>query len=255
MTNKVLLIGINYTGTNSELSGCINDVQNIQKYLEKHYSIDKIKVMTDHCKGRLYPNKRNIIRQLKWLAKDAKAGDNLYFHYSGHGGQTYDYDGSEEDGKDECIYPIDCKIITDDHLNNYLVDPLPAGVKLVCVIDACHSGTMLDLKYHYQPGQKQKLINTMLGKCHNKDYKDSKATVITISGCEDKSVSSDVYINRQSQGAMTYSLLICLKSDPKINYEDLINQMNLLLKRKRYSQKPQMCYGKRMNLRSVVELL
>ena len=265
MVNKVLLIGINYTGTSSQLSGCINDVKNMQKYLEEHYSIDEIKIMTDNCTDQLYPTRRNILKQLRWLSKDAQAGDNLFLHYSGHGGQTVDYDGSEEDGKDECIYPINGGKIIDDHLNRYLVNPLPDGVKLVCIIDACHSSTMLDLKYHYSGGQKRSLLNNMLGiwnkskrnikKACNKEYQESKATVITISGCEDHSVSSDAYINRQSQGAMTYSLLTCINANPKINYEDLINQMNILLKRKRYSQCPQLCYGKRMNLRSTVELL
>ena len=54
---------------------------------------------------------------------------------------------------------------------------------------------------------------------------------------------------------MTYSLLNCINANPSIGYSDLINQMNVLLKRKRFSQKPQLCYGNRMNLRSTVELL
>ena len=35
MSKKALLIGINYTGTNIELTGCINDITNISKVLEK----------------------------------------------------------------------------------------------------------------------------------------------------------------------------------------------------------------------------
>jgi hypothetical protein len=37
--------------------------------------------------------------------------------------------------------------IVDDELHNLLVRPLPAGVVLHCVIDACHSGTVMDLSY------------------------------------------------------------------------------------------------------------
>lgn len=264
MVNKVLLIGINYIGSKSELYGCINDVYNMKKYLEKYYVIDKMKIMTDNSNGKLYPTKKNIIRQLKWLSKGVQAGDNLFLHYSGHGGQTIDYDGSEEDGKDECIYPINGGKIVDDHLHRYLISALPAEVKLVCVIDACHSATMLDLKYHYD-GEKGRFLSNIgywygkgIGKVRglcNKGYKDSNATVITISGCEDSSVSSDATISWQRQGAMTYSLLTTLKSNPDIVYSDLINQMNILLKRKRFSQKPQLCYGKRMDLKSIVELL
>lgn len=34
--------------------------------------------------------------------------DNRYFfHFSGHGGRMKDYDGDEDDGYDETIYPVD----------------------------------------------------------------------------------------------------------------------------------------------------
>ena len=38
-------------------------------------------------------------------------------------------------------------MIVDDELNRLLVNPLAPGVRLHAVIDACHSGTALDLEY------------------------------------------------------------------------------------------------------------
>lgn len=38
---------------------------------------------------------------MQWLVKDAQPNDSLFFHYSGHGGQTKDLDGDEADGYDE----------------------------------------------------------------------------------------------------------------------------------------------------------
>ena len=35
----------------------------------------------------------------------------------------------------------------DDELNRLLVNPLAPGVRLHAIIDACHSGTALDLEY------------------------------------------------------------------------------------------------------------
>jgi hypothetical protein len=35
----------------------------------------------------------------------------------------------------------------DDDLNRLLVNPLPLGVRLHAIIDACHSGSVLDLEY------------------------------------------------------------------------------------------------------------
>lgn len=42
----------------------------------------------------------------------------------------------------------------DDELNARLVRPLQQGITLHAVIDACHSGTVMDLPYRtkYKPG-------------------------------------------------------------------------------------------------------
>ena len=37
-------------------------------------------------------------------------------------------------------------MIVDNDLNRLLVNPLPPGVRLHAIIDACHSGSMLDLE-------------------------------------------------------------------------------------------------------------
>jgi hypothetical protein len=70
----------------------------------------------------------------------------------GHGGQTKDLDGDEEDGYDEVIYPVDFRQnghITDDEMHRIMVRPLQAGVRLTAIFDSCHSGTALDLPYIY----------------------------------------------------------------------------------------------------------
>ena len=71
---------------------------------------------------------------------------------TGHGGQTKDLDGDEEDGYDEVIYPVDYKSaghIVDDHIHHILVRPLKPGVRLTAIFDSCHSGSALDLPYIY----------------------------------------------------------------------------------------------------------
>jgi hypothetical protein len=37
--------------------------------------------------------------------------------------------------------------IVDDELNQLLVNPLRPGVRLHAIIDACHSGSVLDMEY------------------------------------------------------------------------------------------------------------
>ena len=56
-------------------------------------------VLTDDQRGAGRPTKENLLKALDWLVRDAKRGDALFFHYSGHGGQEDDPDGIEEDGQ------------------------------------------------------------------------------------------------------------------------------------------------------------
>lgn len=69
---------------------------------------------------------------------------------TGHGGRLRDDDGDEADGYDETLVPLDYEQagqIRDDDLYNILVGPLRKGVTLTCVMDCCHSGTVLDLPF------------------------------------------------------------------------------------------------------------
>jgi metacaspase-1 len=69
---------------------------------------------------------------------------------AGHGSQKADYTGEELDGKNETLLPTDYASagqIIDDELNAALVRPIGPGVRLHALLDACHSGTGLDLPY------------------------------------------------------------------------------------------------------------
>ena len=59
----------------------------------------------------------------------------------------------ELDGFDETLCPVDFLqegMIVDNDLNSILVWPLKNGVTLHALVDACHSGTILDLSYVYK---------------------------------------------------------------------------------------------------------
>lgn len=96
------------------------------------------------------PTKKNIQAALKWLVKDSQSGDSLVFYFSGHGLRQPDFYEDELDGFDETICPVDFKtegMILDNEINDSIVRPLKKGVTLHAIIDACHSGTILDLPY------------------------------------------------------------------------------------------------------------
>jgi hypothetical protein len=145
---KALLIGINYIGQAEALQGCIEDVHRMKGFLSGHgYREEDMVVLTDNSSHpRQQPTRQNMIDAMHWLVRDARPNDSLFFHYSGHGGQTKDLDGDEEDGFDEVIYPLDFKRtshIVDDEMHMIMVSGLPAGCRLTAIFDACHSGSAL----------------------------------------------------------------------------------------------------------------
>lgn len=224
-----LLVGINYRGTDNELQGCINDVLNIRQFLieSQGFQYNNIVLLTDDTEMK--PTKDNVVRYLTMGISQMKLNDTFYFHYSGHGAQIADRNGDERDSLDEVLVPIDFNskgFIVDDQLRS-LIERVPAGSKMIAVIDACHSETSFDLKYVYDPVTKMKAkragidtikkggikINAKSPVTKNKFMKDTVGDVIFLSGCKDYQTSSDVHFAGKNQGALTASFLDILKKN------------------------------------------
>jgi len=170
-TKRALLVGINYYGQIGQLSGCINDVLNVKKYICNHHGFLEKHVLLLIDDGRHHkPTRENIIRALRRLVAQSKAGDSVYFHYSGHGGlldpaarQVYwnrFKAGKPNKDYDETLYPVNhvkAGQIRDFSLFNHFVKPMAAGVTVTCVMDCCHSGSVLDLPYSYRPTKDGKI--------------------------------------------------------------------------------------------------
>lgn len=152
---KAVLIGINYVGHDpGELSGCHNDVLNIKEYIMDVHGFpeENIVILMDDGEHDP-PTRENIIENYRKLAAEAEAGDCIFCHYSGHGGFLPDDENEEADGYDETLVPVDYMTegqIRDDDLFDILVKPMPAGVTLTCLMDCCHSGTILDLPFKFK---------------------------------------------------------------------------------------------------------
>lgn len=111
----------------------------MSKFLVEQFGFkqSEILVMTDELHNRLtnrYPNKQNLLAAFHWLTRDIMPGDQLFLHYSGHGGYKKSYLNSS--GFDETIYPVDYKRVgplADYDLKSILVDPLPKGADFMAV--------------------------------------------------------------------------------------------------------------------------
>ncbi|MEM6342799.1 MAG: caspase family protein [Bacteroidota bacterium] len=83
-----------------------------------------------------------FISGVRSIKDKVKAGDIFLLTYAGHGYQTKDQNGDEEegDGKDENLCLFD-GLFVDDKLNELFCE-FPAGVRILVVSDCCHGGSI-----------------------------------------------------------------------------------------------------------------
>lgn len=240
-----LLVGINYFDSPYQLYGCINDVNCVKSLLQSK-NFNKITLLTDDNSNQGIPTKDTIINELINLLINAKAGDSVFVHYSGHGSDCPDRNNDELRGYDQMIIPIDFNAIIDDEIRKIIDKYLKPNVTLFGIMDCCYSGSNWDLKYqHLDSFNKNKLtVNTK--------QKETKGRVIMISGCTDKQTSADAFINGTYNGALTASFLECYnKLPPKdLTWRNLILGMRAYLKKYGYPQIPQLSSGKLLDINS-----
>lgn len=231
---KALLIGINYTGTQNELFGCINDANCIKERISKE-GFNNISIMTDLT--ALKATKNNILNEFKNLLINSQAGDLLFFLYSGHGSYTYDRNNDETTGYDQLIIPCDFNAIVDDELKSLIQTHLKPNVTLFAMFDSCFSGSVLDLRYQYMDSLNYDNYT------ENIKQTETKGDVFMISGCSDYQTSADAFINNKASGAMTWSLLEAIKQKPNCSWRELVKSMRNLLKTSEFDQIPQFSSG------------
>ena len=75
---RALLVGINYVGTQNELRGCINDINNVAAYLQttRSYPARSCIVLSDATPRK--PTRANILAAFNELLQDVRAGDEIH---------------------------------------------------------------------------------------------------------------------------------------------------------------------------------
>lgn len=229
-------VGINYSG-DYQLWGCHNDVESLKEILfdsKENRGFYKSLRDTPDVKPDDFPSIENIRSSIEKVYSIAKKGDLVFFTFSGHGGQVKDLEnGEEKDGKDECIYDANLFQLKDDDLYNLLVEKLPSGVKLIAILDCCHSGTGLDLPWAFTPFK-------------GKSLESGKATskiVYCISGCRDSQTSADAWIDKKAQGALTANLCSLVKENLDLRWKDFITLLGHRIKKEGYEQIPVLSYS------------
>ncbi|XP_057978367.1 metacaspase-1-like isoform X2 [Malania oleifera] len=228
---RALLCGVSYEQKGKyKLQGPVHDVRNMKELLIKHFGFpaDSIRVLTEEMDEDFIPTKANMERSLRWLVEDCKPGDSLVFYFSGHGLRQPDFNYDELDGFDETLCPSDFKaqgMIFDNYINDTIVRPLVKDVTLHAIIDACHSGTALDLDYIYNK-EKEEWDSNRHPLCPiNKGTNGGLA--ICFSACRDDQIAADTtaFSKKSMSGALTSSFITTIKENPGITYGHLLKMI------------------------------
>lgn len=158
-----LLIGIDRYDPNpyyDDLQGCVPDINLVDDYLcntlkidpdniwkltspfEETYQIASVRSGTKEVK----PTYLNIVKAFKEITQQAKSGEQVYIHYSGHGGQVKTiFSELKGEGKnDEALVPMDLgdngHYLRDVEITTLLKRLTDKGCIVTVIFDSCHSG-------------------------------------------------------------------------------------------------------------------
>lgn len=163
-----LLIGINYYESvptyprlYKNLGGCVRDIDLVDSYLRKTLEIpseqiwkltapveesnELAKIRAD--RGNILPTYANIVQAFAEITAAADSDDQVYIHYSGHGGRaiTIYPELQGENREDESIVPMDIigndgRYLRDVEIATLLKRITDKGCITTVIFDSCHSG-------------------------------------------------------------------------------------------------------------------
>jgi len=247
MANHLLAIGINYTGTNNALRGCINDARDWAAFFQP--VCDSVTPLHEQL-----ATKANIVAEVAKVLGRLTANDTAIITFSGHGTHIPDKSGDEADRRDEALCPWDMnrKLLLDDELYDLLRQRADFS-RVLLITDCCHSGTMT--RNTEDRGAARYVPFAELTCCMCSDAVDritsqakaahsfARATdsgLIHLSGCQDDQVSYDATIAGKACGAFTHYALAALKArkTPGMTYGEWKEAVRPYLPSNRYPQSP-----------------
>jgi hypothetical protein len=141
------------------LGGCVRDVEHVEAMLRRTLDLSPDSIIkltaTNTAVGKpaepsaQWPTYNNMVAAFKKLTDQAKAGDQVYIHYSGHGGRAATIFPTLKGATayDEALVPTDigdseARYLRDVELAALLKRMVDKGLIVTVVLDSCHSGGM-----------------------------------------------------------------------------------------------------------------
>ena len=245
-----LVVGINHYRSTviSDLGGCANDARAIYGFLTQRLGVptENIRLLTSTGAepDEKLPSRQNIIDGWRWLIEQARVGDQLFFHYSGHGSQAISADPNEPDGYDETLVPSDSRTtdeggkpvydILDKELAALIAAAEARGAWVTVVLDCCHAGSgtrALVPVRRTAADRRARPAGTVLPEAAGARTVASRhwsgklgSDHVLLAGCRDEEMSHEYrsQTNGAWYGAMTYHLLQKLQElHPQMNWREV----------------------------------
>lgn len=233
---------------NHDLMGAVNDVDAVQKVLEKGFSVKPAnikKITNKQASGD------GFVTAMKDILSQVKSGDQFLFFYSGHGGQVDDK--SEPDGVEEVIVLADNQLVPGDFFGELAAALAENNIDSSFIFDSCYSGGMS------RDGQRVKFLNLV----NNKAYRTLSAPRLTTlktaprpapkaAPKQEKGEFAFLFAGQEDQptidisglkdvpahGVFTLFLTTVLEEMPKAPSNELIDALQQVLKELKFEQVP-----------------
>ncbi len=271
-----LLIGIDRYEPNpyyNDLQGCVRDINLVAQYLghtlnvsqehiwkltsplEESNSLSAFRAARPEVK----PTYANIVQAFKEVTERAQSGEQVYIHYSGHGGRAVTiYPELEgEQRQDEGIVPMDLGTLDGRYLRDVEIATLlkrltDKGCMVTLIFDSCHSGgatrgdcairgnenNLVDSTPRSQASlvaSREELLNNWRiltqadpnltsGWLPNRDY-------VFLAACRPSEYAYEYAVNGgQRHGALTYWIMDTLTSSTSVlTYKSLYNRVKVMI--------------------------
>ncbi|WP_029890691.1 caspase family protein [Polycyclovorans algicola] len=227
-----LIVGIDRYATLTPLRGAVNDARDIEQTIAS-FKPKTMKVLVDDQAHR-----RATLSAWDEIEAKAKPGDTIFVSYAGHGAQVAEaVPGQEDDGYDEIWAlggfsdsgPGSFERIVDDEWGERI--SRVKGIKVIMLLDACHSGTMTRSAYSEAPlwpsrfgGRFEKIEDDALPPPPPRpdDQTGARPNEIYIGGVADDRKVPEIDIGGQPRGALSYYFSRGLRGPADLNQDGQI---------------------------------
>jgi hypothetical protein len=276
-----LLIGIDNYKPNrlyKNLKGAVRDINLVGKFLK-----ETLKIPPEHIHRLTSPNQEdtalleamstqeqkptyeNIVNAFKEITESAQPGEQVYIHYSGHGGRgTTIYPELKGEGQnDEGIVPMDIgeqdgRYLRDVELATLLKRMTDKRLVVTVILDSCHSGgatrgdcdirgsneeDTADRPKDSLVASREELLNNWRSLTQGSNYISwvpESRDYLLLAACRPTEFAFEYAVNgKERHGALTYWMIDTLNTIPgALTYKTLHDRVNAKIQSKFPSQLP-----------------